>query len=60
MKTIVPAVGSFARSRSAASSPAVAIFALYHVLALLIAVLRAPRRERPPARVTVAEARRGN
>jgi Ca-activated chloride channel family protein len=39
---------------------AVAIFALYHVLALLIAVLRAPRRERPPARVTVAEAGRGN
>ena len=39
---------------------AVAIFALYHVLALLIAVLRAPRRERPPERVKIAEVRRGN
>ncbi|MFM0300510.1 VWA domain-containing protein [Paraburkholderia sediminicola] len=39
---------------------AVGIFALYHVLALLIAVLRAPRRERPPERVAIAEARRGN
>ena len=39
---------------------AVAIFALYHVLALLIAVLRAPRRERPAERVQIAEARRGN
>jgi Ca-activated chloride channel homolog len=39
---------------------AVAIFALYHVLALLIAVLRGPRREPAPERVAIAEARRGN
>jgi Ca-activated chloride channel homolog len=39
---------------------AVAIFALYHVLALLIAVLRAPHRERPAEHATIAEARRGN
>lgn len=39
---------------------AVAIFALYHVLALLIAMLRAPRREPPPERVSLVEVRRGN
>lgn len=39
---------------------AVAIFALYHVLALLTAVLRAPRREPPPARAKIAEAGHGN
>jgi Ca-activated chloride channel family protein len=39
---------------------AVAIFALYHVLALLIAMLRALRREQAPERASLAEVRRGN
>ncbi|CAE6768418.1 hypothetical protein R69746_03724 [Paraburkholderia aspalathi] len=42
------------------AAAAVAIFALYHVLALLIAVLRAPGREARPERATTAEAGHGN
>ncbi|MFL9981762.1 vWA domain-containing protein [Paraburkholderia sediminicola] len=42
------------------AAAAVAIFALYHVLALLIAVLRAPRREARPERAKTVEAGHGN
>ncbi|MFM0337157.1 vWA domain-containing protein [Paraburkholderia fungorum] len=42
------------------AAAAVTIFALYHLLALLIAVLRAPRREPPPVRPEITEAGHGN
>lgn len=39
---------------------ALLVFTLYHCLALLIALLRSPRREPTPERATIAEVSHGN
>jgi Ca-activated chloride channel family protein len=39
---------------------ALLVFTLYHCLALLIAMLRSPRREPAPERATIAEVSHGN